>query len=111
MRTECNYRGAWPYWDWTSGWLARLLTSRYADVLHCLIDTSPNFPNAAIFNDSPTSGLGEWGDPNDDYQIATGALARDFEVAYPVPHRVRRNYTVKGDVPDPFGDGTPPPTE
>jgi len=89
LRTECGYKGAQPYWDWT-------------------IDASPNFPNATIFDDSPTSGTGGWGDPNDDFQITTGAFATDFEVAYPVPHRVRRNYTARASVTDPFGDGTPP---
>ena len=54
------------------------------------------------------SGFGGWGDPADDYQITTGAFANDFQVAYPVPHKVRRNYTMKSANPDPFGDGTPP---
>ena len=112
LRAECNYRGAWPYWNWTLGRLARLRNSWSSVVLmfrSYLVDASPNFRNATIFNDSPTSGLGGWGDPNDDYQITTGAFAHDFEVAYPVPHRIRRNYTLTVDITDPFGDGTPPP--
>jgi len=93
MRTECNYQGTWPYWDWRQ-------------------DASPNFPNSTIFDGSPTSGFGGWGDPDDDYQISTGALADDFEIAYPVPHRIRRNYTVNFSYfPDFLGDGTPPPQE
>lgn len=52
--------------------------------------------------------MGGWGDPNDDFQITTGAFAKDFNLAYPVPHRVRRNYTDHAYVTDPFGDGTPP---
>jgi len=112
MRTECKYRGAWPYWDWTLGQLAAIpLAFHYADVLFYPVDASPNFRNATIFNDSPKSGFGGWGDPNDDFQITTGAFAHDFRVAYPVPHRVRRNYTVKVDITDPFGDGTPPPPD
>lgn len=79
-----------------------------ADILSHLIDASPNFPNATIFDNSSTTGLGGWGDPNNDYQITTGAFAHDFEVAYPVPHGIRRNYTVRDTNPDPFGDGTPP---
>jgi len=86
------------------------LVFRYVDALF-YVDASPNFPNATIFNDSPKSGFGRWGDPNDDYQITTGAFAHDFQVAYPVPHRVRRNYTPKVPVSDPFGDGTAPPTD
>ena len=73
-----------------------------------IIDASPDFPNATIFDDSPTGGFGRWGNPADDYQITTGAFANDFEVAYPVPHKIRRNYTAKSTNPDPFGDGTPP---
>lgn len=73
-----------------------------------LTDANPNFPNATIFNDSPTTGFGGWGDPTNDYQITTGAFVKDFELAYPVPHKLRRNYTDRGTNPDPFGDGTPP---
>ena len=73
-----------------------------------LADASPNFTTATIFNDSPTSGFGGWGNPSDDYQITTGAFANDFELAYPVPHRIRRNYTVRSLSADPFGDGTAP---
>ena len=73
----------------------------------CPVDASPNFINATIFNDSPTSGFGGWGDPANDYQIMTGAFAKNFEVAYPVPHAIRRNYTSRSANPNPFGDGTP----
>ena len=70
-------------------------------------DAGPNFQNATIFNDSPTSGFGGWGNPADDYQITTGAFAENFTVAYPVPHKIRRNFTGASGNPDPFGDGTP----
>ena len=83
----------------------------YVDVSFCLVDASPNFPNATIFNDSPTSGFGGWGDPADDYQITTGALADSFKLAYPVPHGLRRNYTTKYYFTDPFGDGSFVPTD
>ena len=72
----------------------------------CLIDASPSFENATFFNDSPTSGFGGWGDPADDYQITTGAFAHNFDAVYPVPHRIRRNYTARGSGSDSFGDGT-----
>ena len=74
----------------------------------CFVDAIPDFPNATIFNPSSTTGMGGFGDPNNDYQITTGAFAKDFEVAYPVPHRIRRNYTPVSTSTDPFGDGTPP---
>lgn len=79
-----------------------------AEILSCLVDASPDFANATIFNDSLTSGFGGWGNPADDHQITTGAFADDFEVVYPVPHRIRRSYTAGSSHPDPFGDGTPP---
>jgi len=72
-------------------------------ILH-LTDASPSFTNASIFD----KYFGGWGDPNDDYQITTGSFAKDFDLVYPVPHRLRRNYTDRGTNPDPFGDGTPP---
>jgi len=89
LRTECGYTGGQPYWDWT-------------------LDASPNFPNATIWNDSPTSGLGGWGDPNNDFRISTGVFSKDLELAYPAPHTIRRNYTDRSFSTDPFGDGTPP---
>ena len=82
------------------------LVSCCADTLLYLVDASPNFPNSTIFDDSPTSGFGGWGDPAQDYHITTGALADSFKLAYPVPHGLRRNYTANYYVADPFGDGT-----
>jgi len=53
----------------------------------------------------PVSGLGGWGDPNDDHQITTGAFASGFPVSYPVPHRIRRQYTpIVPNVPEPLAD-------
>ena len=66
---------------------------RYADTLFYVTDANANFPNSTIFSDSRTSGLGGWGNPADGYQITTGAFAEDFEIAYPIPHRIVRNYT------------------
>lgn len=72
-----------------------------------LTDASPDFPNSKFFDPSPEHGFGGWGDPDNDYEISTGAFAKGFERAYPVPHNLRRNYTAQGSDPDPFGDGTP----
>lgn len=49
------------------------------------------------------SGLGTWGDPSKDYQIQDGGL-RDFVISYPVPHNIRRNYTlyVWANIPSPL---------
>ncbi|KAF9778931.1 Di-copper centre-containing protein [Thelephora terrestris] len=73
LREKCGYTGHQPYWDWTK-------------------DAS-DFENSAIFDPDPVSGLGGWGDPNDDYQITSGAFATDFPLTYPSPHRLRRQYT------------------
>lgn len=88
LKEKCNYRGTQPYWDWS-------------------LDTA-DFYNAAIFDPDPESGFGGWGDPADDYQITTGAFSEDFLGAYPVPHRVRRQFTPQPflgqQVPAPFTD-------
>jgi len=67
----------------------------------------PTFSIQPSSGNSPKSGFGGWGNPADDYQITTGAFADDFVHVYPVPHKVRRNYTVRSVGGDIFGDGTP----
>ena len=67
--------------------------SCYANTLIYVTDANANFPNSAMFSDSRTSGFGGWGNPADGNQITTGAFAEDFEVVYPIPHRIARNYT------------------
>jgi len=61
---------------------------------------SANFQNSTWWNPDPISGIGGWGDPNNDYQITTGAFV-NFTVSYPSPHRLRRQYTPT------VGDGRP----
>jgi len=53
---------------------------------------SSNFQNSTFWDPDANSGIGGWGDPNNDNQITDGAFA-DFAVSYPVPHRIRRQYT------------------
>jgi len=57
-----------------------------------MVDAS-NFQNSTFWDLNTTSGVGGWGDPNDDDQITDGAFANDFIVSYPLPHRLRRQYT------------------
>ncbi|CAE6356956.1 unnamed protein product [Rhizoctonia solani] len=71
LRTQCGYKGVTPYWAWE-------------------FDTA-NFEKSTIFNSDKTSGLGTWGDPNDDYTIKDGGFT-NLTFAYPVPHRLRRKY-------------------
>ena len=62
-----------------------------------------------MFDPSHKSGLGGWGDPNNDFQITDGAFSTDFVLSYPVPHRVRRNFTLQPFINAPlttFDDGS-----
>jgi len=59
---------------------------------HPMTDAS-NFQNSTFWDPNTDSGVGGWGDPNDDNQITTGGFATDFVVSYPAPHKIRRQYT------------------
>jgi len=52
-----------------------------------------NFQNSTFWDPDTTSGVGGWGDPNDDDQITDGAFADGLHLSYPSPHRLRRRYT------------------
>ena len=72
-------------------------------------DSNPDtadFYHATIFSDSEYDGLGSWGDPDNDVQLCTGGF-KDIVVAYPVPHHIRRNYTL---YPTGLPPGFPRPT-
>jgi len=73
LKNKCNYSGVQPYWNWT-------------------LD-APDFYNSTILDPDPSSGFGGWGDSTDDYRVTTGAFEKDFALAYPSPHNLRRNYT------------------
>jgi len=64
-----------------------------AELISFLTDAS-DFRDSDFWDSDTTSGIGGWGDPDNDYQITDGAFAYDFPASYPVPHRIRRNYTV-----------------
>lgn len=80
-------------------------------------DASPNlkeldtadFYHATFFSDSDYDGLGSWGDPKKDFQIPTGGL-KDIMLAYPSPHRVRRNFTRYFPTGFPLPTGATPPS-
>ncbi|QRW26626.1 tyrosinase [Rhizoctonia solani] len=71
LRSECGYEGIAPYWAWEKD--------------------AADFENSAIWDTDPESGLGGFGDPNDDYTVKTGAL--NITVVYPITHKLRRRYT------------------
>ncbi|KAI0743508.1 Di-copper centre-containing protein [Daedaleopsis nitida] len=84
MKERCGFTGVFPYWDWS-------------------IDAH-DVKNSPLFRDTnPISGLGGWGDPAKDIQVQDGGF-RHFEVAYPVPHVIRRNFTLQPFLPF---DGVP----
>lgn len=82
LRSKCGYDGIHPYWDWTQD--------------------AADFYHATIFSNSTYDGIGTWGDPTNDYELFDGGF-KDFRLAYPVPHTLRRNYTNQ-----PFLDGSFP---
>ena len=66
-----------------------------------------------MFDGNEESGLGCWGDPNDDIQITTGGF-RDLVRIYPSPHRIRRSYSLQplANIPNPFpNDPLAPPID
>ncbi|KII86666.1 hypothetical protein PLICRDRAFT_113415 [Plicaturopsis crispa FD-325 SS-3] len=75
MKEKCGYRGVSPYWDWTKD--------------------APDFEFGSIWDDDPESGLGGWGDPENDYAITTGGFATNFTLSYPIPHPMRRKFTLR----------------
>jgi len=70
-----------------------------------------NFNHSSIFDEDSKSGLGGWGDPNDEFQITTGGFASDFELKYPIPHHLRRSITLVLSQNETLADGTPLPNE
>lgn len=79
LRNTCGYGGPTPYWDWTRD---------HADLF-----------NSPVFESSPEYGLGGTGncEANMDCTVTTGAFtlsAGDFELAWPIPHPLRRNLTL-----------------
>ncbi len=60
-----------------------------------LVDAA-DFEGATIFAEPDLkSGLGGWGHPEDDYLVHDGGFSYDFDLAYPSPHGLRRNYTLR----------------
>ncbi|KAF3798337.1 Tyrosinase ustQ [Colletotrichum gloeosporioides] len=76
LRRTCGYTGPTPYWDWSRD--------------HADLFSSP------VFEDSTEYGLGGTGDCDSseaDCAVRTGAFSH-LELAWPVPHRLRRNLTL-----------------
>ncbi|KAG9103970.1 hypothetical protein FRC07_009879, partial [Ceratobasidium sp. 392] len=69
---KCQYAGVMPYWDWSQD--------------------AASFNTSAIWDADPNSGLGTFGDPNDDYYVKNGGF-KDMKVSYPITRGIRRQYT------------------
>ncbi|KAK7473086.1 hypothetical protein VKT23_001186 [Stygiomarasmius scandens] len=74
LREECGYTGVAPYWNWAS-------------------DASDVY-GSSIFDPNPKNGLGGWGNLSNDVEVYDGGFA-DFKLSYPVPHQLRRNFTLQ----------------
>lgn len=87
--------------------------SRAFHVLTHPVPDSLDTEHSAMFDDNEVSGLGGWGDPNNDTQITTGGFKNVVRV-YPSPHRIRRSYTLQplANIPNPFpNDPLAPPID
>jgi len=70
----------------------RLSLPRLDDSDGCI--DAPHFYESSFWKDSdPESGLGGWGDPNNDYQVPDGGF-HNLPLSYPSPHTLRRNFTL-----------------
>ncbi|CAE6412815.1 unnamed protein product [Rhizoctonia solani] len=70
LRSECGYAGIAPYWAWEKD--------------------AADFENSDMWNIDSESGLGGFGDPDDDYTVKSGGL--NLTLAYPIAHKLRRQY-------------------
>ncbi|KAK7692790.1 hypothetical protein QCA50_004423 [Cerrena zonata] len=91
LKEKCGFTGVSPYWNWTMD--------------------AGDFQHATIFEESDyLSGLGGWGDPSKDFSVPDGAFS-DFNVAYPSPHILRRNFTLQPFLPFASLDVFPEPAK
>jgi tyrosinase len=73
LRNKCGYTGHMTYWDWT-------------------ID-SHDTEHSPLFSADPTVGFGTFPDQSTNFTLSNGAF-HDIILAYPVPHRIQRNYSL-----------------
>ena len=71
------------------------LLQSFSSDLHLPITDSADVFDSDFFKDSePESGLGGWGDASLDYSVTTGAFST-FQISYPNPHILRRNFSLQ----------------
>ncbi len=95
LRTECNYPGHLPFWDWTLGGLSpKSTTAYYINRLNAfLFEDYHDIKHSYLFNTDPHVGFGAFPGPETDYTVTTGAF-RNLIRGYPLPHHVQRHYNV-----------------
>ncbi|KAB5590455.1 Tyrosinase tyrosinase: common central domain containing protein [Ceratobasidium theobromae] len=71
LQDECNYQGAFPYWNWS-------------------LDAD-NVTESPVFNPNEKYGLGTFGTCADNYTVHDGAFSNVIR-AYPYPHLVTRHF-------------------
>ena len=85
LTKKCGYRGVQPYWDYNR---VSKEPALIAMVFHL---DAPDFYDSKFFDNS-SSGVGGWGDPENDFQITTGGL-KDMVLTYPNRHHIRGDFT------------------
>lgn len=96
LRDQCGYNGHMTYWDWTIGESERQAGHMccWRETCDCDIPDSHDIKHSPIFNADPSVGLGTFPDASSNFELDNGAF-RDILRAYPVPHHIQRNYTLR----------------
>nr|GAT58369.1 di-copper centre-containing protein [Mycena chlorophos] len=85
LKEKCGFTGTSPYWNW--------------------VEDSKDVFDSPFFKDyDPESGLGGWGDPENDFSVPNGGFSNtsSFKLVYPSPHTLRRNFTLQPFLGSPF---------
>lgn len=98
MKERCGFTGAFPYWDWSIG-ECLCQNAQQVTTLMPVCPDAHDVKNSPLLRDhNPISGLGGWGDPSKDFQVRNGGF-HHLEVVYPIPHIIRRNFTLQPFLP------------
>ncbi|KAJ1300864.1 hypothetical protein OPQ81_002503 [Rhizoctonia solani] len=121
LRSQCGYKGVAPCGSYFLSFFDVVLIS-YSQIGHgsmvCIyaysqipdnqshppIDAA-DFEHSSIWDPDPVYGLGGFGDPNDDNIVKDGGL--DITLAYPIKHKLRRNYNPFPFIGLPGGESIP----
>ena len=94
LRNECNYPGYMTYWDWTLGdFRNNSCGGKKINYYFNFLD-SHDIKHSPIFNSDPVTGLGLFPNASTNFELADGAFSSLIR-AYPTPHHIQRNYTLR----------------